>query len=43
MQIFRREGVDAVWQAFLDDPSSAWTRAFTLVVLGSFVRKTGAV
>lgn len=39
--ILKPQGVDAVWQAFLRDPESPiWSRAFTLVVLGSYLRQT---
>ena len=38
----RHEGIDGVWRAFLREPESPiWTRAFTLVVLGHYVRKMG--
>jgi asparagine synthase (glutamine-hydrolysing) len=41
--VLRPAGVDAVWSAFLRDPESPiWSRAFTLVVLGSYVQETGA-
>jgi asparagine synthase (glutamine-hydrolysing) len=41
--ILRTAGVDAVWRAFLADPESPiWSRAFTLVVLGSYVQTTRA-
>jgi asparagine synthase (glutamine-hydrolysing) len=36
-------GVDAVWASFWDDASSpAWSRAFTLAVLGLYLRDTRA-
>jgi asparagine synthase (glutamine-hydrolysing) len=41
--LFRPEGVDAVWQGFLQEPESPiWTRALTLSVLGNFILQTSA-
>lgn len=40
--LLRPGSVDAVWQAFLRDPESpAWSRAFTLCVLGLYLQRTG--
>jgi asparagine synthase (glutamine-hydrolysing) len=37
--VLRPEGVDAVWKAFLGEPESPiWSRAFTLSVLGTYLR-----
>jgi asparagine synthase (glutamine-hydrolysing) len=37
------DGITAVWNAFLREPESPmWSRAFALVVLGEFCRRTGA-
>jgi asparagine synthase (glutamine-hydrolysing) len=42
--LFRPEGVDAIWQGFLREPESPmWTRALSLSVLGTFIRRTEAV
>jgi asparagine synthase (glutamine-hydrolysing) len=39
--ILRPEGIDRVWKAFLaEPPTPIWTRAFSLCVLGAFLRKT---
>jgi hypothetical protein len=39
----RREGIDSVWNAFLSEsPSSAWSRAFSLLVLGRYFNRIGA-
>jgi hypothetical protein len=36
-------GVDAVWQRFLAEPDGpTWSRAFALVVLGSYVARARA-
>jgi len=36
---FRREGIDTVWNAFVREPESPmWSRAFTLCVLGLYLR-----
>lgn len=41
--VLRSEGVDHVWQSFLTEPESpAWTRAFTLVVLGHYFDRISA-
>lgn len=41
--LLRRDGIDAVWRAFLDEPqTSSWTRAFSLVVLGRYLARIGA-
>jgi len=38
--LFRPQGVDAIWQAFTREPESpAWSRAFTLLVLGHYIRR----
>jgi asparagine synthase (glutamine-hydrolysing) len=35
-------GVDSVWNTFLEDPESpAWSRAFSLVVLGLYIKRMG--
>jgi asparagine synthase (glutamine-hydrolysing) len=40
--ILENKGVDAVWKGYLDEPESPmWSRAFTLVVLGQYLKKTG--
>ena len=40
MRLLNPDGVDAVWRAFLaESDSPMWTRAFSLVVLGEFIRK----
>ncbi|MGC1272185.1 MAG: asparagine synthase (glutamine-hydrolyzing) [Planctomycetaceae bacterium] len=42
-KIVEPDGVQAVWKAFLKEPESPmWSRAFALVVLGEFCRKSGA-
>lgn len=39
----RSEGVQAVWNAFLEAPESpSWSRTFTLSVLGSYLSRTNA-
>jgi asparagine synthase (glutamine-hydrolysing) len=36
-------GIDAIWNGFVAEPESPiWSRAWTLVVLGDYVRRTGA-
>lgn len=36
----RNEGIDGIWQSFLSNPESPiWSRAFTLCVLGMYIRK----
>jgi asparagine synthase (glutamine-hydrolysing) len=38
--LFRPEGIDQIWQTFLREPESpAWSRAFTLLVLGHYVAR----
>jgi asparagine synthase (glutamine-hydrolysing) len=40
--MLRPEGIDGVWQTFLREPESPiWTRAFTLCVLGQYLRQAG--
>ena len=35
-------GIEEIWSCFLAEPeSSAWSRAFTLVVLGSYIERNG--
>ena len=42
-RLLKPDGVDAMWKNFLAEPESPmWTRAFSLVVLGEFIRKTAA-
>ena len=37
--MLHREGIDEVWQSFLREPTSpAWSRAFSLCVLGRYMR-----
>jgi asparagine synthase (glutamine-hydrolysing) len=39
--LLRHDGIDAVWNTFLQDPESPmWSRAFTLCVLGIYLRRT---
>lgn len=39
-EVLRPDGVDALWRQFLGAPESPiWTRAFTLVVLGNYLRR----
>jgi asparagine synthase (glutamine-hydrolysing) len=41
--LFRPEGVEQIWQTFLHEPESqAWSRAFTLLVLGRYVEQNRA-
>ncbi len=43
MNILRRDGIDAVWNSFLKEPESpAWSRAFSLFVLGHYLSTLGA-
>jgi len=36
----RKEGIDSLWQSFLSNPESPiWSRAFTLCVLGLYIRR----
>ena len=43
MGALRADGIDDVWRQFLAAPDSPiWSRAFTLVVLGLYVRRTSA-
>ena len=38
--VLKEAGIDAIWRQFLDSPESPiWSRAWTLVVLGEYVRK----
>jgi asparagine synthase (glutamine-hydrolysing) len=40
--LLRPQGIDAVWNAFLDDPESPmWSRAFTLCTLGLYAKRVG--
>ncbi len=40
--VLKPQGVNAIWQEFLRAPQSAiWSRAFNLVVLGSYLKRTG--
>jgi asparagine synthase (glutamine-hydrolysing) len=40
--ILRPEGIDAVWQTFLQNPESpAWSRAFTLCTVGLYAKRIG--
>jgi asparagine synthase (glutamine-hydrolysing) len=40
--LFRAAGIDAIWKQFLTEPNGpAWSRAFTLVVLGHYLKRTG--
>ena len=42
-QFLKSAGVDGMWKNFLAEPQSPmWTRAFSLVVLGEFIRKAVA-
>lgn len=44
MNVVRRDGIDAVWQSFLQEPESpAWSRAFTLFVLGHYFSRLNTV
>ena len=39
LDVLQTKGVDAVWQAFLREPTSPiWSRAFALCVLGSYMK-----
>jgi asparagine synthase (glutamine-hydrolysing) len=41
--LLRVHGIDLLWRAFQNDPESPlWSRAFTLCVLGNFIKKIGA-
>lgn len=40
--LLRTTAVDATWNSFLREPNAAWSRAFTLVVLGLYLRDTKA-
>lgn len=42
-ELLNQAGVDRIWQGFLNDPESPiWSRAFTLCVLGCYIRKMKA-
>lgn len=44
MNVVRRDGVDSVWKSFIQQPESpAWSRAFSLFVLGHYLSRLGAV
>ncbi len=41
LSVLRPQGIDAVWASFLAAPESPiWSRAFTLAVLGLYIRRT---
>ena len=41
--LFRTEGIDQIWQTFVREPESpAWSRAFTLLVLGRYIEQNRA-
>ena len=40
--VLRPRGIDEIWARFLHEPESpAWSRAFTLVALGSYLERNG--
>src|SRR5262249_44755145 len=40
--VLRPRGIDEIWEQFLNEPESpAWSRAFTLVALGSYLERNG--
>jgi len=40
--ILRAEGIDAVWKTFVNEPETPiWSRAFTLCVLGIYLKRMG--
>ena len=41
-ELLTSAGVDSVWQTFVREPESPiWTRAFSLVVLGHYLQRSG--